>query len=209
MVFKHAAPAHLQVFFTEAFFVILLQVGRALLGRPLDAVCEHAYAEPAHFARFAHLLPQGARFGVGENRLVFARALLGQAVVTSDDVMARRVERECQAALAALDQRLSLVSKVRRDLRMARGALPSLEQTAARRGVSERTLKRKLAAEGTTYRALVEALQRERAVELLRAGDAPVEQVAASLGYADKASFHRAFRRWFATTPAAFRARGS
>ena len=207
VAFSHAVPAPLQVFFTESFFVTLLHVGRALTGRMLPGVCEHAYAEPAHFKRFAHLLPPHARFGRPENRLIFSAALLDEQVLTSDEVMARRVERECQAELAALDRRLSFVSKVRRDLRTARTGLPSLEQTAERRGVSDRTLKRKLAAQGTSYRALVEELRKERAVELLRDGTHAVGSVAALLGYADKASFHRAFRRWFGTTPAVFRNR--
>jgi AraC-like DNA-binding protein len=206
VVFAHAVPAGLQVFFTEAMFVMLLQVGRALTGRALAGVCEHAYAEPAHFRRFAHLLPPHARFGQRDNRLLMPTALLDQAVVTSDEVMARRVERECQAELVALDRRLSFVSKLRRDLRVARGGFPSLEQAAERRGISERTLKRKLAAQGTSYRALVEELRRERAVELLRDPTLGVEAIAGVLGYADKASFHRAFRRWFGTTPATFRA---
>jgi AraC-like DNA-binding protein len=107
--------------------------------------------------------------------------------------------------LEALDQRLSFVSKVRRDLRAARGGLPSLEQTAERRGMSGRTLKRKLALQGTSYRALVEELLRERAVELVQGGTHPVEAIAEMLGYADKASFHRAFRRWFGTSPVAYR----
>jgi AraC-like DNA-binding protein len=209
VVFAHAVPPALQGFFTEAFFVMLLHIGRALSGRPLSGVCEHAYREPAHFRRFSHLLPAGARFAQPDNRLLLSAELLEQAVVTSDEVMARRVERECQAELAALDRRLSFVSKVRRDLRAARESLPSLEQTAERRGISERTLKRKLAAQGTSFRLLVEELRKERAIALLRDETHAVETIAARLGYADKASFHRAFRRWFGTTPGAFRAAGT
>lgn len=205
--FEYRVPASLHVFFTEAFFIMLLHLGRTLTGKSLTASCEMAFAEPPHFRRFAHLLPGSVQFGKAQNRLLLPLASLDLAVLTSDTVMARRVERECQAELRALSEHLPLVSRIRRDLRATRLTIPSLEQTAARRGVSTRTLKRRLAAQGVSYRQLVDELRRERAETLLRDPSRPLEQVATLLGYTDKASFHRAFRRWSASTPEAYRRR--
>lgn len=205
LTFEHAVPSTLKLFFTEAFFVTLLSAGRTLTGRSLTGTVEMAFAEPPHFRRFSHLLPPDVRFGSSQNRLLFPREVLDLGVVTSDGVMARRVSRECEAELTALTDRMSFVARVRRELRAARGSLPSLEQAAERQRVSPRTFKRRLAAHGTTYRALVDELRRERAATLLSDGSHSVDQIAALLGYADKASFHRAFRRWFARTPDAYR----
>jgi AraC-like DNA-binding protein len=202
--FSHAVPQHLQVFFTEAFFATLLHVGRALVGRTIAGVCEMAFAEPPHFRRFAHLLPASVRFQAPANRLLVPAHTLELMVVTSDSVTARRVERECKAELAQLEERASFLSQIRRDVR-ASGGYPSLEEIADRRGLSTRTLKRKLLAHGTHYRRLIDELRRERAIELLRGSEHSIERVAHLLGYTDAASFHRSFRRWFQTTPEVYR----
>jgi AraC-like DNA-binding protein len=76
---------------------------------------------------------------------------------------------------------------------------------ATERHVSERTLKRQLRARGTTFRALVDELKRERAMELLERKSLSVQEVAHALGYGDPANFHRAFRRWFGISPESWR----
>ncbi|MDB4972157.1 MAG: Transcriptional regulator, AraC family protein [Myxococcaceae bacterium] len=201
IAFSDDVPESLRVFHTEAFFVTLVHMGRALVGHPITGACEMAFAEPAHFRRFAHLLPGEVRFSCAENRLIVPAHLLAQAVVTSDAVMARRIERDCQRELAALDERASFLSTIRRQLRPEAGDFPGLEELAERTQSSTRTIKRKLAEQGTTYRKLVDTLRRERAVELLREGDHSVEKVARMLGYTDAASLHRSWRRWFGGTP--------
>lgn len=203
--FEHLVPPDMQVFATEAFFVTLLQMGRALVGHPIAAECELSFAEPAHFKRFAHLLTPRVRFGANKNRLRLPLALLDEAVVTSDSVMARRIERELQRELEALDQRATYLSRVRRQLR--RTEVPSLEELAERLDTSTRTLKRHLAAHGTSYRQLIEELRRDRAVAMLRDSDRTITQIAEQLGYTDRASFHRAYRRWFGSTPQELRRR--
>lgn len=204
--FVHNVPQPLQVFFTEAFFATLLHIGRALVGRAVPGVCEFAFAEPLHFRRFMHLLPGATvRFQAAKHRLLIPAAALEMAVVTSDSVMARRVERECRAELARLEERASFLAQVRRDVLTCADGYPSLEQVAALRATSTRTLKRKLAEQGTSYRQLVDQLRRDHAVELLRGSDHSIERVAELLGYSDPASFHRAFRRWFPVTPERFR----
>lgn len=205
--FSSRVPPQLQVFFSEGMFVMLTQVARALVGHPIAARCELPYPEPAHFRRFAHLLPEGVRFGASTNRIRLPQSVLDEAVLTSDSVMARRVERECQRELAELRERASFLTTLRRHVRPEQGDFPSLEELAERMHSSTRTLKRKLAQQGTSYRKLVDDLRRDRASELLRTSELPLDKVAASLGYSDTASFHRSFRRWFGrTTPSMYRA---
>jgi AraC-like DNA-binding protein len=205
--FHNQVPAHLRVFFSEAMFIMLLHVGRALVGHPIAARCELPFAEPAHFRRFAHLMPDDVRFGGTVNRLFIPTSLLDEAVLTSDSVMARRAERECQRELDELRARASFLSTLRRHLSPERGDFPSLEELAERTHSSTRTIKRKLAMQGQSYRKLVDELRRDRATELLTESDLPLEKIAAQLGYSDTASLHRSFRRWFKCTPEAYRQR--
>lgn len=79
---------------------------------------------------------------------------------------------------------------------------------AERLGISVATLRRRLAEEGTTFRALVAQNRLERATHLLERG-ASVTHVAEELGYSDVRAFNRAFKKWQGLTPAAFAARNT
>jgi AraC-like DNA-binding protein len=81
----------------------------------------------------------------------------------------------------------------------------SLDETARALGLSSRTLKRRLADEGTDFSTILDDQRRQRALLLLRSADLSVEDVAARVGYSDVANFTRAFRRWAGTTPTAYR----
>ena len=76
----------------------------------------------------------------------------------------------------------------------------SQDDVAAALHVSTRTLRRQLADEDTTFRAVVEQTREQLAEELLKR-DLTVEQVAYRLGYSEASSFVHAFTRWKAIAP--------
>lgn len=73
--------------------------------------------------------------------------------------------------------------------------------------MSERTLRRRLADEGTSHRRLLEEARREVAIRLLGEQRLSIDEVAYHLGYAQPSSFQRAFKRWTGMPPATFRVR--
>ena len=69
-------------------------------------------------------------------------------------------------------------------------------------GVPQRTLRRRLSAGGTTFRKLLEDQRRIRALQLLQGRhDIPLDELSERLGYADQASFSRAFKSWTGLSP--------
>ncbi|MBK6658330.1 MAG: helix-turn-helix transcriptional regulator [Proteobacteria bacterium] len=117
--------------------------------------------------------------------------------------------RSCEPALRTTDTAdvATRVSRLLEDLlaQAAPPALPSLETVAQRLHLSPRTVIRRLRVQGATYQALLDAVLKARAQSLLAEPGMRVQDVAARLGYADSASFRKAFRRWFGVTPAAWR----
>lgn len=85
------------------------------------------------------------------------------------------------------------------------GDYPTLQATAKSLAMSERTLIRKLKAEGTSYQRILDDVRQELALWYLRNTDLPVESVADRLGYRDTTNFSRTCRRWFGVTPKALR----
>ena len=73
---------------------------------------------------------------------------------------------------------------------------PSLQVLARRLTVSTRTLQRRLAEHGTTWRAELETARQLRAQRARQAGPIGMTRLASHLGYADPRSARRALRRW-------------
>ena len=76
-------------------------------------------------------------------------------------------------------------------------------------GVSRRTLRRQLDAEGTSFHELTEICRRNVGHALLVRSDLPMIEIAMRLGYSDHTAFSRAFSRWFGASPRALRKAGS
>ncbi len=78
---------------------------------------------------------------------------------------------------------------------------PTAADVAKHLGLSERTLRRKLDSAGRSYRELLDEHRRKRALNMLMTEDLPISQIAEALGYAESASFVRAFKRWTGLSP--------
>lgn len=188
-----------------SLLVGIWQIGNALTGRALEGHAELAFPQPDYFERFASLLGGVVRFGQPKNRLVFDAAVLELPMTMADPVALRLAREQCERELDALDYEGDLVTRVRGLLAQDPEQTRSVDQVARTLHMSPRTLKRKLAAAGTTYSDLVAGERRDAATRLLRDPDLSIDEVAARLGYSDAANFTRAFRRWTGMTPRAFR----
>jgi AraC-like DNA-binding protein len=85
------------------------------------------------------------------------------------------------------------------------GIRPDLSIVARRLGMSERTLKRRLSEEGATFKTVRDNVRTETAAALLTNHALKIGAVAQSVGFAETASFTRAFSRWLGSSPARFR----
>jgi len=99
----------------------------------------------------------------------------------------------------------SALGRVRAALSDPDQPIARLPTLAKRLAMSERTLKRRLQAHGTSYSRLVDSARRERAITLLLVPSVTVQRVATSIGYTDPANFARAFRKWTGQTPSNYR----
>ena len=79
------------------------------------------------------------------------------------------------------------------------------DRVAALLGVSEATLRRRLAAEGVTFRQVRDEVYDALALEWLERGDVPIRTIAERLGFSDTFAFRRFFLRRHKLPPSAFR----
>ncbi|MBI5925971.1 MAG: AraC family transcriptional regulator ligand-binding domain-containing protein [Aquabacterium sp.] len=81
----------------------------------------------------------------------------------------------------------------------------SLEDIAAALKMPSRTLQRRLEEVGANFRLMVDEVRRAQAEHYLSMTTVTLSELAGMLGFADHASFNRAFKRWTGVSPGAFR----
>ena len=82
---------------------------------------------------------------------------------------------------------------------------PLITSTAARIGISVRTMQRRLAESGVNYSEFVAQVRFAQACRDLKNPQIPLGKVSDRLGYRDPSSFSRAFTRWAGMSPRQYR----
>jgi AraC-like DNA-binding protein len=182
----------------------LWRIAEAVTGRKLDVTADVSFPEPAYYARFAGMVPP-VRFGQPTTRALIPVAALAYPLIMANPLALRLATEQCVKELEALGERGRFLRSVRASLLDERGRLRSAPQVARVAGMSERTLRRRLAEEGVRFSTAVDEERRDRALVLLRDRALSLSEIADRLTYANVQSFERAFRRWTGVTPATYR----
>jgi len=146
--------------------------------------------------------------GAGSNHLRFDAAYLSMALPQANPLTAAMCEQMCGQLIERRRRRSGSGAIVRHYLGMPGRHLPDLATMAGLMNTSERTLKRRLSAEGTTFRVLRDEARRALADELLADAGLSLAEIAQRLGFSDTSSFSQTFRRWHGMAPGQYRRRG-
>jgi AraC-like DNA-binding protein len=169
--------------------------------RPLEV---HFRGPPsAAAARYERAFGSPVRFEREAAALVVEPGVLTLPFKRADSALCAILERHAAALLAALPPlEASLADRVRTLVAgELRGGDPSIGAIAADLHMSDRSLQRKLAAEGASFDAIVDTLRAELATRYLADRRIAIAEVAFLLGYSEPSAFHRAFKRWTGKTP--------
>ena len=82
---------------------------------------------------------------------------------------------------------------------------PTLENVARVMHRNPKSIQRKLAAEGLSFRELHEQTRKALALRYVRDPEVSLSRIAQMLGFSDQSNFNRAFRRWAGSSPGSFR----
>ncbi|MGJ0119943.1 helix-turn-helix domain-containing protein [Williamsia sp. MIQD14] len=122
----------------------------------------------------------------------------------SDPLAYRLAITELKRTLEQKRGAASFSERVRRLLETDPGQRSS-QWVADELSVSTSTLKRRLSADGTTFRELQQSCLRDSAMLLLLTRSMSASQIALELGYSDLTNFSHAFKRWTGRSPSDFR----
>jgi AraC-like DNA-binding protein len=161
--------------------------------------------EPLLF--LAHF-PVPLTFGADSNRITFSAGMLDLPVVRDYSELVKLLE-VFPFDFDGPEYRLRTVSEHVRALCMkalaAHERPPSLDALAPTFNQSVSTFRRRLAEEGTSLNQIRQECRRSMAIKLLERPKMPLLEVARRLGFAEVATFRRAFKLWTGRSPGAFR----
>jgi AraC-like DNA-binding protein len=76
------------------------------------------------------------------------------------------------------------------------GVLPAMDEVAAALNVTNRTLRRRLLAENTSFAKIIDDVRSSLALEYLKTTRMSADDIATLLGFNDSAAFRKALKRW-------------
>ena len=164
------------------------------------------FAAPDYHTRYQDIFGVPVLFGQASNRLVwreevpalpnrFAEPHLYQQLLASAEDKLKK-----QAVTETFRGRVQHILGP-----LLHGNTPTIEDTAARLGIPDWTLRRKLKDEGTNFQALLDEMRKDLALGYMRDTALSFGEIAYILGFSTPGAFQRAFKRWTELTPGAYR----
>ena len=148
-------------------------------------------------------------FGSDKDAVSISDEALAQPNHLADDGISQFLLSHLDAEIERVGTEDPIEDLVRRAVSRALSeGVPKRADVARRLAISERTLHRRLAERGLSFKEQVDATRRELAETMLRKSDYTLADVAFLTGFSEQSAFQRAFKRWTGRTPAAYRKQG-
>lgn len=163
------------------------------------------FEAPEYRQRYTDGFAHEVEFATQRNLIYLKRSYAVLPLATANPIDAISTREECEKELIKSQQTQSLSDKVIDIVRYYLDVSPSSSKIASRLNMTDRTLRRKLAQEGTSYRQLLKNVREEIAVYYLDETKLQVAEIALKLGYQETSNFRAAFKGWKGVSPRQWR----
>lgn len=196
-------PASAHEFVVSSF---ILSSRRALGFASPPIEIHFVHEKPTYLAEYEKLFQAPIRFGMQYNQIIMPRVALDLPLVTADPSLHSILTRVADSFMETLALRPAFTQRVKNVIR-ARIEVGSFElkDIAKKLHMSERTLRRRLQNEGSTYGDLVEEIRKSMSQALLTRTDLAITDIAKKVGFSDPSAFYRCFKQWYGVAPAQYR----
>jgi len=198
-------------FYIEYWQVIWHRFGCWYIDQPIKLVSAYLNYSPIDPIEFALLFRCPSNFKSKFNRLVFHRAYLDMPLVKTPSDLQNFLKHAPVDLLTIPGEDTSISAKVRQLIEPRTLAktdqlvLPKSKDLAAKLGMSEPTLRRKLSAEGSSIQELKNEVRFNLAKQQLKANKLSINDLALQLGFSESRAFSRAFKQWSGQNPLHYR----
>jgi len=194
---------------TEFALAVALKLARDTTGVDITpARVSFAHAEPSDTSEHRRFFHDRVGFGAGTSAMSLGASDAARPMREADPALASIIRRRLENALGERDRSSTgeMSTRIRRIVVEGLGQTDlTLDGVVTTLAVSRRTLTRRLAEEGTSFRQILDDVRRDFARALLQDRSLSVADIAFFLQYSEPAAFHRCFKRWTGHTPQSFR----
>jgi AraC-like DNA-binding protein len=185
---------------TVAVYVVL---GRTLIDDDYAPSEVHVtHARPTDTSEYARILRAPVRFGQSDNRLIMPASFLDRPIRQADARLHAVMQRYAGQLLEQRPSPQRFSDRVRVAVtETLRSKRPAVGLVADRLHLSERTLRRRLQDEGTSFTDVVDDVRRKLALSYLDQPNLGLAEIAFMLGFSQTSAFSRAFKRWTGIAP--------
>lgn len=177
-----------------------------VLGRPFPSLAMYfPYRRPDHFKAYHRVFNCELHFGADTMQWHFDARVLDETCPKADALTSRVCQDFCERIVSS--SRESQLQRAVQNICMVQGmgAKVTAHSVAAMIGMSDRSLHRHLAQEGTSFKRLLDNTRFSVAAEYLQTTGLSVDEIAVRCGYGDVSNFRKAFRRWSNLSPSDYR----
>ncbi len=192
--------------FRDFFLLLWHRFPGWLIGKsiPLQQVKMRG-AEPAHAAEYRFMFPCPITYGHNYDAFVFSEEELVNPVTQRAENLREHFKQAPLNWFTRQEFTPVYTRRVMDYLAEYREHEASMQDIADSVNVSERTLRRKLTEEGTSFQEIKDKLRKNMAIYYLSQPDIPISTITNKLGFSEPAAFTRAFKQWTGQTPTLYR----
>lgn len=169
-----------------------------------------SHSPPCDESYFKKLFNSPIEFDAGVNEILFDASYLKEPIDHSDEEFNQIMRQRADKLMKGLSSDGALSQQVSEILQKI---LPkheaSIGSVALSLNVSERTLRRRLAEEDTSFQQILIKLRQDLAHFYLSHTELSMLDIALLLGYSDQSTFTSAFKVWFQKTPSEWKAQAN
>ena len=177
-----------------------------LIGKRIPLIRVEMQGErPEHAAEYRLMFPCPVSYGAEENSLIFDANMLQEPIIQDLGTLKKHLRNAPLQWFTRQEYVPIYTRRVRELIGTPKSSDAGMESIANSLNITTRTLRRKLADEGSRFQDIKDSVRRDHAIHLLNHSVLPIQSIATQLGYSETAAFIRAFTKWTGQTPKAFR----
>ncbi len=191
-------------FYTESIFAGYASLGRWLLrsqDNPIQKM-RFRHKKPRDMAVHNVVFGEDIEFESDRDELIYPAVLLKAKMPSPNPQVFNLLRSKLSRKMSDLNQPTKTSVEA---LRLVQAGLAredvSINRIADRMGMSERTFRRRLKDEGTSFRDVLSDARKELCEIYFNENRMSLSQIAQSLGFQDQSAFSRAFKGWYGMSP--------
>lgn len=196
-------------FCSEYWFTAIQNLCEEVMQQPFPStLIKFPFPEPEYGHLYEQVFHCPIEFDSDCLEWQFDATVLYEPLPAANAMTLKMCLKSCDEMLEKAEGGTSLQEKISQIFIERLGNYPSIEVLSSELGMSSRTLRRHLKAEGTSYQQVLDNVRYRLARHYLLTTQITMEEISERIGFSDSANFRHAFRKWSGCSPKEFRRAG-